>query len=75
MHGLDTEAAMDRTWPVAEKLRLADDLDNYAEDYSRGMKKKLGLLLAMQHQLRSSGAPERGRPTDWTSNPTHSSTT
>ncbi|WP_171012772.1 MULTISPECIES: ABC transporter ATP-binding protein [unclassified Sphingomonas] len=52
MHGLDTEAAMDRTWPVAEKLRLADDLDNYAEDYSRGMKKKLGLLLAMQHQPR-----------------------
>ncbi|WP_163540525.1 AAA family ATPase, partial [Klebsiella pneumoniae] len=43
---------MDRTWPVAEKLRLADDLDNYAEDYSRGMKKKLGLLLAMQHQPR-----------------------
>jgi ABC-type multidrug transport system ATPase subunit len=36
--------------PVIAKLRLADDLNNYAEDYSRGMKKKLGLLLAMVHQ-------------------------
>lgn len=52
MHGLDTNAAMDRVWPLAERLRLADDLGNYAEDYSRGMKKKLGLLLAMLHQPR-----------------------
>lgn len=52
MHGLDTEAAMDRIMPVAQRLRLADELDNYAEDFSRGMKKKLGLLLAMLHQPR-----------------------
>jgi ABC-2 type transport system ATP-binding protein len=52
MHGLDTEAAMDRIMPFAERLRLADELDNYAEDFSRGMKKKLGLLLAMLHQPR-----------------------
>lgn len=52
MHGLDTEAAMDRILPLAERLRLASELDNYAEDYSRGMKKKLGLLLAMLHQPR-----------------------
>lgn len=52
MHGLNVEAAMDRILPVASRLRLADELDNYAEDFSRGMKKKLGLLLAMLHQPR-----------------------
>src|SRR6204780_5136695 len=39
-----------RVGPLIAKLRLSDDIDNYAEDYSRGMKKKLGLLLAMLHQ-------------------------
>jgi ABC-type multidrug transport system ATPase subunit len=52
MHGLDVAAAMDRLSPVIARLRLADDIDNYAEDYSRGMKKKLGLLLALLHQPR-----------------------
>lgn len=52
MHGLDVERAMAQIMPMAERLRLADDLDNYAEDFSRGMKKKLGLLLAMLHQPR-----------------------
>lgn len=52
MHGLDVSAAMEWIEPLAERLRLADDLDNYAEDFSRGMKKKLGLLLAMLHQPR-----------------------
>jgi len=52
MHGLDVEAAMEWIVPLAERLRLADDLDNYAEDFSRGMKKKLGLLLAMLHRPR-----------------------
>ncbi len=50
MHGLDPDEAFDRMEPVIATLRLADDIDNYAEDYSRGMKKKLGLLLAMLHQ-------------------------
>jgi ABC-type multidrug transport system ATPase subunit len=50
MHGLDPKAVMARMEPVIARLRLADDLDNYAEDYSRGMKKKLGLLLALLHQ-------------------------
>lgn len=49
MHGLDVDAAMDWAETLARRLRLADDLDNYAEDFSRGMKKKLGLLLAMLH--------------------------
>lgn len=52
MHGLDVSATMDWIEPLARRLRLADDLDNYAEDFSRGMKKKLGLLLAMLHQPR-----------------------
>lgn len=52
MHGLDVGEAMARIEPVAARLKLADDLDNYAEDYSRGMKKKLGLLLALLHQPR-----------------------
>lgn len=52
MHGLDVAATMDRMIPTIRELRLMDDIDNYAEDYSRGMKKKLGLLLAMLHQPR-----------------------
>ncbi len=50
MHGLNVTQTMDRISPVIARLRLAEDIDNYAEDYSRGMKKKLGLLLAMLHQ-------------------------
>ncbi len=50
MHGLDVSAAMARMWPLITRLRLAADINNYAEDFSRGMKKKLGLVLAMLHQ-------------------------
>src|SRR6266508_2556189 len=50
MHGLDVKASMDRVAPLIARLRLADDINFYAEDYSRGMKKKLGLLLAMLHE-------------------------
>jgi ABC-2 type transport system ATP-binding protein len=50
MHGLDAETTIDRIAPIIAKLRLAEDISNYAEDYSRGMKKKLGLLLAMLHE-------------------------
>ncbi|HWZ45138.1 MAG TPA: ABC transporter ATP-binding protein [Candidatus Saccharimonadales bacterium] len=49
MHGLPVRETMARIAPLIAKLRLADDINNYAEDYSRGMKKKLGLLLAMLH--------------------------
>ena len=49
MHGLDVPAAMARLAPLIGQLRLANDLKNYAEDFSRGMKKKLGLLLALVH--------------------------
>jgi ABC-type multidrug transport system ATPase subunit len=50
MHGLDPGETLDRIAPLIARLRLSEDIHNYAEDYSRGMKKKLGLLLAMLHQ-------------------------
>ena len=50
MHGLDARAALDHLRPIASKLQLTDALALFAEDYSRGMKKKLGLLLALLHQ-------------------------
>lgn len=50
MHGLDVSSTMGRVAPIMAQLRLSEDINNYAEDYSRGMKKKLGLLLAMLHQ-------------------------
>ncbi len=49
MHGLDVNATMDRIYPLMLRLRLAGDIDLYAEDFSRGMKKKLGLLLCLLH--------------------------
>ena len=49
MHGLDVTEAMERIQPLIYSLRLGVDIYDYAEDYSRGMKKKLGLLLAMLH--------------------------
>lgn len=52
MHGLDVKLTMDRLYPLLTRLKLSNDIDNYAEDYSRGMKKKLGLLLSMLHQPR-----------------------
>jgi ABC-type multidrug transport system ATPase subunit len=52
MHGLDVTEAMARIEPLIARIRMAEDIDNYAEDYSRGMKKKLGLLLAMLHEPR-----------------------
>lgn len=50
MHGLDVAETLDMLDPLIARLRLAEDIDNYAEDYSRGMKKKLGLVLAMLHR-------------------------
>jgi ABC-2 type transport system ATP-binding protein len=50
MHGLDPATALERLTPVTERLQLTEALGLFAEDYSRGMKKKLGLLLALLHQ-------------------------
>jgi ABC-type multidrug transport system ATPase subunit len=50
MHGLNVTEALERVAPVLAQLRLAEEIDDYAEDYSRGTKKKLGLVLALLHQ-------------------------
>jgi ABC-2 type transport system ATP-binding protein len=52
MHGLDPRAALERLAPTVARLELQGALDQYADDYSRGMKKKLGLLLALLHAPR-----------------------
>ena len=50
MHGLDVNAAMLDLVPLIKRLGMAEAMFSYADDYSRGMKKKLGLLLALLHQ-------------------------
>jgi ABC-2 type transport system ATP-binding protein len=50
MHGLPVAAALAGLEPVIRALQMTDHLEQFAEDYSRGMKKKLGLLLALVHQ-------------------------
>jgi ABC-type multidrug transport system ATPase subunit len=52
MHGLDAAATLDRLAPLIEKLELEEAFGQFADDYSRGMRKKLGLLLALLHQPR-----------------------
>lgn len=52
MHGLAPGAAIDELRPLIARLRMTNELDAFAEDYSRGMKKKLGLLLAIVHRPR-----------------------
>ncbi len=49
MHGLDVETTMTEIQPLTDRLRLTSEIDNFADEYSRGMKKKLGLLLALLH--------------------------
>src|SRR5258708_3142112 len=39
MHGLDVRATLERIAPMIANLRLPEDIDNYAEDYSRAMNK------------------------------------
>jgi ABC-type multidrug transport system ATPase subunit len=50
MHGLDVAAAAARLAPLLARIKLDDAMDRYADDYSRGMKKKLGLALALLHE-------------------------
>jgi len=50
MRGLPVEEIEDHSAVLAERLQLTSALDEFAENYSRGMKKKLGLICAMMHE-------------------------
>lgn len=50
LHGLDATTCYQRLQPLIERMQMSDALEKFADDYSRGMKKKLGLLLAILHQ-------------------------
>jgi ABC-2 type transport system ATP-binding protein len=50
MHGLSGSEIEGRAWPLLERMELADATDEYAVNYSRGMKKKLALVCALMHQ-------------------------
>jgi ABC-2 type transport system ATP-binding protein len=50
MHGLDAPTIESRSAALAERLSLADAMEEFAENYSRGMKKKLGLMCALLHE-------------------------
>jgi ABC-2 type transport system ATP-binding protein len=47
LHRLPAATAGERIGAWAERLELTDDLDEYAMNYSLGMRKKLGLILAL----------------------------
>ena len=50
LHGLTIREITDRMMPLIQRLSMADAMNLFAEDYSRGMKKKLGIMLALLHQ-------------------------
>jgi ABC-2 type transport system ATP-binding protein len=49
MHGLDRAEIARVSGPLIERLGLADATEEYAMNYSKGMKKKLALLCALMH--------------------------
>src|SRR5580692_11144734 len=49
MHGLRREEVEERTKPLLEQLDLSEALEEFAVNYSKGMKKKLALICAMIH--------------------------
>ncbi len=49
MHGLSRSGIESAAAPLVESLELAGDLDDYADSYSHGMKKKLALVCALVH--------------------------
>lgn len=50
LHGLPVAERLKELQPLVERMDMGAALHRFAEDYSRGMKKKLGLLLALLHQ-------------------------
>jgi ABC-2 type transport system ATP-binding protein len=49
MHGLNRAEIDNRMWPLVQQLELNDALEEFAVNYSQGMKKKLALVCAMLH--------------------------
>jgi ABC-2 type transport system ATP-binding protein len=49
MHGLTLRQIEDRSAPLLQRLDLGNATEEYAVNYSRGMKKKLGLICALLH--------------------------
>ncbi len=52
LHGLTAAGIRARAEPLVARLGLASALDDYAVNYSRGMKKKLALAMALLHRPR-----------------------
>jgi ABC-2 type transport system ATP-binding protein len=50
MHGLSGTEIVRRAAPLVERLSLGDAMDEFAVNYSRGMKKKLALVCALLHE-------------------------
>jgi ABC-2 type transport system ATP-binding protein len=50
MHGLSRAEMRARSRPLLEQLELVDAAEDYAINYSRGMKKKLALICALLHE-------------------------
>jgi ABC-2 type transport system ATP-binding protein len=50
MHGLDGATLNRRSAELVEQLELEDAIEEYATNYSRGMKKKLALACALLHE-------------------------
>ncbi|MBI4601345.1 MAG: ABC transporter ATP-binding protein [Planctomycetes bacterium] len=50
MRGFSPAETQARTVPLVEQLDLAGDLEEYAVNYSKGMKKKLALVCALLHE-------------------------
>ena len=49
MHGLNRREIIKRSAPLIERFELKEALEEYAVNYSRGMKKKLGMICALLH--------------------------
>jgi ABC-2 type transport system ATP-binding protein len=52
MHGLPRALAAARADPLIERLELGEVMQDYAVNYSRGMRKKLALVCALLHEPR-----------------------
>ena len=52
MRGMNRAEVDRRAGPLMERLELSDAIDEFAANYSTGMKKKLGLVCALMHDPR-----------------------